>query len=241
MNNLETKDYSILNQFVKQAVELAGGMFFKDPHAVTKEHTVLLIIDAQQCVLAEYLEKEMLALGMDPTPYLPLLAQIDEINYRTVGNIKKIIDACRDKSILPIYVKVESLLPDASDVSHQHKKTNVVYPKGSGESTIIKEIAPLEDDIVLTKTCSGVHVGTNIDKILRNLNTETVLVTGFYTDQCVSTSVRDLADLGYNVTLIKDACAAQGPLRHTNALESLIGIYCAGEDTESIVDRINKI
>ncbi len=90
---------------------------------------------------------------------------------------------------------------------------------------------------MLRKTCSGIHVGTGIDRLLRNLHIENVIVTGFYTDQCISTSVRDLADLNYRVILPTDAVGALSPQRHENALESL-RVYAYTETTQELLGRI---
>lgn len=76
----------------------------------------------------------------------------------------------------------------------------MLYPPGSPDSAFLPQAAPVGGG-VLTKTCSGIHVGTQIDQVLRNLGVDKVIMAGFYTDQCISTSVRDLADIGYRVSL----------------------------------------
>ena len=100
---------------------------------------------------------------------------------------------------------------------------------------------PLENEIVLNKTCSGIVVGTPIDRILRNLGIKNVVVTGFYTDQCVSTSIRDLADLGYKVDMIEDAMAAMSQERHDKALQSIKYIYANCEKTQELIERLEQL
>jgi ureidoacrylate peracid hydrolase len=53
--------------------------------------------------------------------------------------------------------------------------------------------------------------------LLRNLLVEQVIVCGQFTEQCVLSAVRDAADLGYFVTVVEDACAAQSLDQHTRA------------------------
>ena len=61
--------------------------------------------------------------------------------------------------------------------------------------------------------------------MLRNLGIKELVVTGFVTDQCIDHTVKDAADRGYYVTLIRDACMANTQARHEAALSCFAG-YC---------------
>ena len=87
----------------------------------------------------------------------------------------------------------------------------------------------------------GICTGTPIDRILRNLHIKKTIVVGFYTDQCVSTSIRDLSDLGYEVDMIEDAMNAMSQERHDKALQGIKFIYANCENTESLLSRIEKL
>lgn len=56
---------------------------------------------------------------------------------------------------------------------------------------------------------------------IRNL-----LVTGIYTDQCVSSTVRSLADESFQVVVVEDCCAAGTDELHRRELEIINMIYC---------------
>lgn len=160
---------------------------------------------------------------------------------RAVGNIARTLAKCREVGIRPIHVGIQSLLPGAEDTGALHKAAGMLYPPGSPDSAFLPAAAPLLGEMVLMKTCSGVHVGTHLDQILRNMGVRKVLVAGFYTDQCVSSSVRDLADIGYQVGLVEDAMGAMSPQRHTHALESIRKLYANSETTASLVDRLEAM
>ncbi len=66
-------------------------------------------------------------------------------------------------------------------------------------------------------------------------------MTGFYTDQCVSASARDLTDLGSRLTLVDDAMGAMSPERHQNALQSIRKRYTNSESPEEILPRLDQI
>jgi len=53
-----------------------------------------------------------------------------------------------------------------------------------------------------------------------------VVLAGIFTDQCVSSTVRSLADESYNVIVLEDCCAAGTDELHYNELEIINMIYC---------------
>ena len=179
------------------------------------------------------------ALGRDPAQHESLLRRLDEHLDAALHNIAALLKRSRERGVIPIHIKIEALLRDGRDNGRLHKSAGVMLPPGSEGAAILPEAAPLPGEIVLQKTCSGIHVGTHIDRLLRNLGIRNVVVCGFHTDQCISTSVRDLADLGYQVVLPADATCALSPQRHENALQSL-RVYALVESTASLLARLGQ-
>jgi biuret amidohydrolase len=112
-------------------------------------------------------------------------------------------------------------------------------PKGLPEGQPIKELALIDNEILLPKSSSGVFNSTNIDYVLRNMGVRYLIVSGVVTDQCVDMAVRDAADRGYLVSLPEDACAAYSQIRHDNALKAFGG-YCRVSDTETVLHRLKE-
>ena len=52
------------------------------------------------------------------------------------------------------------------------------------------------------------------------------MVAGIFTDQCVSSTVRGLADESFNVVVVEDCCAAATMELHRHELEVINMIYC---------------
>ena len=103
---------------------------------------------------------------------------------------------------------------------------NQLLPKDEWESKIIPEIAPQTDEIVVTKTTDSALTGTNLRLILNNLGISQVVCCGIFTDQCVSSTVRTLADESFSVIVVEDACAAGSDALHRKELEIINMIYC---------------
>lgn len=103
---------------------------------------------------------------------------------------------------------------------------------------IIEEIAPEKDDIVVNKTTDSALTGTNLRLLYYNMGIDTVIVTGTMTDQCVSCTVRDLADESFKVWLIEDACLAATKRLHETELEVLNNIYCHVITTDEAIEAV---
>ena len=231
----------VLDEFVRgYYAQLASGVY-GEPVPISAKDTALVLIDVQECVTEEYFVEGFKAMGMDVEPLMPALDQLGENTNKVLANIEKILAKCRENGIKPIHIKLGSYLPDASDTGRLHTEAGMFYPPGAPGSAFCKEAEPLEGEIVLNKTCSGCVVGTPIDRILRNLHIDSVIVVGFYTDQCVSTAIRVFRDLRYHVDMIEDAIGAMSQERHDRALQGIQKIYANSETTEELLARLEAL
>jgi len=112
---------------------------------------------------------------------------------------------------------------------------NLLLPKDEWESQIIPEIAPQSDEIVVAKTTDSALTGTNLRLILNNLGVSQVVCCGIFTDQCVSSTVRTLADESFSVIVVEDACAAGSDALHRQELEIINMIYCHVMSGEELI------
>ena len=103
---------------------------------------------------------------------------------------------------------------------------------------MIDELKPLPEEIVVNKTTDSVVAGTNYTRLIRNLGVETVVVTGIVTDQCVAGTVRGLADEGFQVICVEDACAAACMEHHDAELKIMNKLYCEVLSTEQTIDGL---
>ena len=69
-------------------------------------------------------------------------------------------------------------------------------------------VSPRNGEPVLTKDVNSAFIGTDLEKLLHQQNIEKLTICGLTTPHCVSTTTRMAANLGFNVTLVHDACAA---------------------------------
>jgi len=146
-----------------------------------------------------------------------------------IPTMRSLQGAFRDKGIDVIHARIACLLEDGRDRSLSQKMpgwNNVLLPKDERASQIIPQLAPLPGEIVVTKTTDSALTGTNLRLVLSNMGIKNVVVTGIYTDQCVSSTVRSLADESFNVVVVEDCCAAGSDELHRKELEIINMIYC---------------
>ncbi len=189
--------------------------------------TAILVIDVQNTYLARP-DRDMLAPAAQAaydawTPFHQRMH--DQVIPRTAALLAK----ARAAGIECLFARIACQTKDGRDRSLSQKLpgwNNLLLPKDEQPSQIVPALAPLADEIVVTKTTDSALTGTNLRLILHNLGIKTVVCTGIFTDQCVSSTVRSLADESFAVIVLEDCCAAGSDELHHKELEVINMIYC---------------
>lgn len=155
-----------------------------------------------------------------------------------VPNIARLQSAFRQKEMEVIQTKIASLTLDGRERSKGHKDKGIFAPKGSKDAEILEELKPLENEIVLPKTASGVFNATAIDQILRNLGIENLVITGVVTNNCVENAVRDACDRGFGVIVVEDGCAAITEEIHLAAIRAMKDHFAKVKSTEEVIQLL---
>ena len=182
--------------------------------------TALLVIDVQNTYLNVSDDKA------EADRWAPFR---DRMHGTVIPNARKLQDWARENGIEVLHARIACQKTDGRDRSLSQKKPGFNYlllPKDEHESQIVDELAPVGDEIVVTKTTDSALTGTNLRLMLHNMGIERVIVAGIFTDQCVSSTVRSLADESFEVVLIEDCCAAATQELHENELRIINMIYC---------------
>ncbi len=207
---------------------------------LAKHHVALLCIDLQYLDAARGhgVFADVAASGV------PLAAQeyyFHQLESRVLPNVRRLQDAFRQHGLEVIHSRIQSLTHDGRDRSAGHKRLNLHAAPGSKEAEFIEMVAPVADEIVLNKTASGVFNSTNLTYLLRNLNITSLFITGVYSNECVSTAVRDACDLGFYVTLIEDCCATVTPELQEATITTIKGRYARVMSTDEAISEIAKV
>jgi len=201
--------------------------------------TALLVIDMQHVFITRPVyENPTEAEKKEQERWEQFYKAIDEV---VVPNNARIIKAFREKGIEVTYAKIQCQKQNGADRSLDHKATGynaLLLPPGTPSAEIVPELAPMPDEIVVTKTTDSALTGTPLRLWFQNMGIDTVVCTGVLTDQCVSCTVRSLADESFKVWLIEDACRASTQKIQDNELEILNNIYCHVINTDELLEAI---
>ncbi len=190
------------------------------------QHTALLVIDVQNT----YLERpDRASLPPDEQRRFDAWTPFHErMHNLVIPRSVELLTRCRQVGIECLFARIACHTADGRDRSLSQKMpgwNNLLLPKAGKPSQIIPELAPQGDEIEVTKTTDSALTGTNLRLILTNLGIKTVVCCGIFTDQCVSSTVRSLADESFAVVIVEDCCAAGSDDLHHKELEIMNMIY----------------
>jgi nicotinamidase-related amidase len=114
------------------------------------------------------------------------------------GNIVKLLERWR-KERLPIF-HVQYISPREKSQFHKDNP-------GTG---IKESVKPLPGEPLIVKHFESAFMKTDLEERLKKANLQTLIFVGFYTDQCVASTVKVANNLGFNVFVAADATAASG-------------------------------
>ncbi|GGD63265.1 cysteine hydrolase family protein [Lacimicrobium alkaliphilum] len=155
-----------------------------------------------------------------------------------VPNVSKLQEYFRANDHEVIHIHIQSLTEDGRDRSLEHKRLGLHAPPGSKLAEFLPEVAPVDDEIVLSKTASGVFIATNIESVLRNLCISELYIAGVYTNECISSAVRSASDLGFQVSLISDCTAAITKELHKATLLTLNERYAQVMSADELIRQL---
>lgn len=206
-----------------------------DP-VLAQGRVALLVIDVQNTYLARpdptTLEGDELARYHRWTPFH------ERMHGTVIPTIARLMAAFREGGNPVVFARIAALLPDGRDRSLSQRKpgwNDLLLPKEDWESQVVPDLAPHGNEIQVTKTTDSALTGTNLRLVLHNMGITHVVATGIFTDQCVSSTVRSLADESFDVILVEDACAAGSQELHEQELRILNRIYCEVMTAEELL------
>jgi nicotinamidase-related amidase len=189
--------------------------------------TALLVIDVQNTYVARPDRAKLSA--AEQASYDKWTPFHDRMRSKVIPNSRLLLDLCRKAKIECLFARIACQTDDGRDRSLSQKMpgwNNLLLPKNEQASQLVPELSPVGDEITVTKTTDSALTGTNLRLILTNLGIKTVVCCGIFTDQCVSSTVRSLADESFGVVVVEDCCAAGSDELHRKELEIINMIYC---------------
>lgn len=137
----------------------------------------------------------------------------------------KLIAAARIAGIRVIYVVVgfRPGYPEVSDRNATFKglKASGAFATEAKSANVHPAVAPVAEEIVVTKHRVSAFAGTDLDLILRANGIETLILTGIVTSGVVLSTLRHAADADYRLLVVRDCCSDRDDEAHRVLLEKV--------------------
>jgi gluconolactonase len=158
--------------------------------------TALIIQDLQNDVIAEG--------GAFADSGAPAHAQSQNV----VENVRQLADAARTAGVPVIHVHyvVEKGAPGLKQNAplFQGVKDADALVRGTWGAAPVDGLEPQEGDLVVEKTRMNGFYNTILDNLLRGFGTETLVITGAWTNMSIEHTARHGADAGYEIVVVSD-------------------------------------
>lgn len=112
---------------------------------------------------------------------------------------------------------------------------------------IHESVQPVKQEKIIKKHLPNSFLKTELESELRERGINKVVVVGMMTHMCIDATVRAAVDLGYETTLIEDACATRelayrdkvvpAEQVHVAFVSALESMYCHVTSTESFLQQ----
>ncbi|HEY0462727.1 MAG TPA: isochorismatase family cysteine hydrolase [Polyangiaceae bacterium] len=170
---------------------------------------------------------------------------IAEMNH-CVPNMRKVLAAAREAKIRPFYA-----------LHHRYREGDYTtwkfiapiqarggrsraFENGTWGGQVREEFIPQPGDIVAQEHwCSSGFYNTDLDLQLKRHGIQRLIVIGLKANTCIDATVRSAAELGYDVTLVKDAVASYSVEEMHAALEVNLPNYARLVTADEIIGAIS--
>ena len=128
--------------------------------------------------------------------YVDGLLRLEGID-EAIIEVRRLLELARERNV-PIF-----------HVVHHGRQGSAVFDPDGPAVAIIGELAPRDDETIITKALPNAFAATSLHELLRRAGRTELIVTGFATHMCVSATTRAALDLGYRVTLVANGTATR--------------------------------
>jgi maleamate amidohydrolase len=150
-------------------------------------------------------------------------AELDRRRTALCSSINQLIALARANNLPVIWVRQE-FEPDLSDAFLDMKRDNIrMFIKGTFGSLILDELVRHDSDIEVVKKRYSMFYGTNLDSLLQNLETDSLILAGVNTHACIRTAAIDAYQRDFQVTIVRECVASKDVAHHEMTLDYLDG------------------
>ena len=144
-----------------------------------------------------------------------------------LARVATVLKSARERGLCVMHVQV-GFRPGLPEVSPRNQffgaiknspQWQQIFQGPSG--AIHSDVAPLDDEVVITKRRVSAFTGTDLDMILRANEIDTLILLGIATSGVVLSTLLHASDADYQLFVVKDCCTDQDSEVHACLTERL--------------------
>ena len=109
------------------------------------------------------------------------------------------------------------------------------FLEGAAGTEIHPAVAPLPDEVVITKRRTSAFFATDLDVVLRAQGLATLVLAGIATSGVVLATARQAADADYRVVVAEDCCADRDPEVHRVIIDKVFARWTTVTKAERLL------
>jgi maleamate amidohydrolase len=159
-----------------------------------------------------------------------------------LASASRVLAAAREAGIPVVHTKVSFAVGGVDGGPFFKKIAALRHFVGDGPLGAIRpEVAPLPDEIVITKQYASAFFGTSLSSTLNGLGVDTLLIAGVSTSGCIRATAVDTIQNGYVPLVVRDAVGDRDPKPHEANLFDLQAKYAEVVSEATALDYLARI
>lgn len=164
---------------------------------------------------------------------------------RQVEKIKALITHCRERKIPVIYTASAYThfrldRPTTGDLMpNRYPELGIEDPSIFRDGRIVHELTPLGEEIVIYKPSYGAFYDTPLETILRNMQKDTIIISGTLTNYCCGMTARQGYERGFKVVVGSDVTSTNDLTLHEAELKVLRAGFARVLTSDEIIKSLS--
>jgi ureidoacrylate peracid hydrolase len=142
--------------------------------------------------------------------------------------LQHLLSAARAASVTPIFLRYAQTESTQSEVHLEQRargRADLPYCQEGTVGADFYAVAPLPNEVVVTKHRYSGFIGTDLDVVLRSRRIRTLVMTGIATNGCVEATARDGFMHDYYIVFTADCSASYSEELHQGTLTNIADAY----------------